>query len=105
MAITTAISSEKIVLNQILRNIEIHFDFYMYENELRVSIDESKLINSISNITEMYRDAFKGYIGTEHRKINIDKIIIAIGNYVIEAKEEKFITNQIVSNGFKKVLK
>jgi hypothetical protein len=105
MAITTAISSEKVVLNQILRDIEIHFDFYMYENELRVSIDESKLINSISNITKIYRDAFKIYTGTEHSKTNIDKIIIAIDDYVIEAKEENIIISQSVSNGFKKVLK
>lgn len=105
MAVTTAISTEKVVLSQILKYIDINFNLYINENELRVSIDEDKLISSIHSIAKHYTDAFRDYTGSDARIGNIDKIIINIGDYTIEALEERTIIHQSVSNGFKKVAK
>ncbi len=98
---TTHIPPEQVLLNNIIRHISVAFDVELIENELRIELDEEKLLCIATNIVNSLPEVIKDYTGKEN-KVNVSKVHIRIGDYNLKANWETEIKTVVNQIGFKR---
>jgi len=95
---------EQVILNDIIKHIEITFLPEIMGSELRMSIDEDKLLEIATQIVKVLPATISDYTDKPKRKIPVDSVWIKIGSHDIKASWETGIeTKNIVHElGFKK---
>lgn len=102
---TTAIDTSTIILNHLLRHISIETSLQFNEKQLCVEFDEEKILNALSTIASEYSKYYKEYTGEIMKSIDIDKIVVHIGEYKFSGVPvyEKQTVNSFI--GYKKEVK
>lgn len=94
-------SQESIVLNMLLKRLEVSYEVQSLENILKVAIDIDKLLAVLGNVAKEYNTLYTGYTGDKSvPPMAIDRIDIHIGDYNITAREEYVTETSVVSKGW-----
>ena len=103
MAIKLYMTPEQASLDYVTKYLRITFEPYLNERVLEVELSEEHILMVLEKVAREFNAAFKADTGINGKMEQVDKIVIKIGDHVIEAKEELINVNKTVSNGFKKI--
>ena len=98
------IDPQTIVLERILRRLQVAVEpAAFYETTMVVELDEEKLIAALGSIMTRYVKDYNEYTLSSATPPTIDKILIRIGGYEVEAREAFTTKTHVTSIGYKKV--
>jgi hypothetical protein len=99
------IPPEDVVLSKMAESIKYHISAeYSAEGVMTVNLSEEKLLKVLSTMAETFSNIYATQTGLPRNPLKIDKIIVTLGDYRLEAKEDFEIKHLQESQGFKKCI-
>ena len=98
-----SVAPQTIVMERILRRLSVQVEpARFYETTMVVELDEDKLIAALGSIMNRYVKDYNEYTLQSASPPKIEKILLRIGEYEVEAEESFTTETYVKSLGYKK---